>query len=197
MNKHLHLVSAEHMSALNQPIRDTQVRIYSSAKHIFTDFDQVQPLFIEQNAGALFAHELMIKTHVKMKIVVDESETFLGIITADGLSEQAIQGRVTKQSKRDDLLVRDFMQPRHALKAIEYTDLLKSNVADVLSILRHSQEQHCLVVQSDRASIKGLISASDIIRKLHLNLELNQNPSFNDIHVYLKHHADDLQLLSA
>lgn len=197
MNKHLHLVSAERMSGLTQPMRNSHIRIYSNAKQVFTDFTVVQPLFIEQNAGAVFAHDLMIKTHVKMKIVVDESERFMGIVTADALSEQAIQGKVNKQTSREDLIVQDFMTPRHALKAIEYTDLLKSNVADVISVLRHSKQQHCLVVQSDRSAIKGLISASDVIRKLHLNLDLIHSPSFNDIHLYLEQHAEELQLLTA
>ncbi|MFT5758445.1 MAG: CBS domain containing-hemolysin-like protein [Alteromonadaceae bacterium] len=158
-----------------------KISLASPATDIFTDFKKNKALVIEGDTDAVDALKLMLKAHVKMKIVVSKGHDFLGIISTNELSEQRIVAEVAKGSTRDEILVRDMMIPRYKLHALDYKELGSAKVNDVVTTLKNYGLRHCLVVDQANHHIRGLISSSDIARKLHLHIDIITKTSFRDI----------------
>jgi CBS domain containing-hemolysin-like protein len=88
---------------------------------------------------------------------------------------------------RTDILVSDVMIPRRDVKALSYGELETATVGDIVESLRCSGQQHCLVVDDDEHSIRGLIAASDVAERLHRRISVKPEPSFADIFSALRH----------
>jgi CBS domain containing-hemolysin-like protein len=88
---------------------------------------------------------------------------------------------------RSKLLVNDLMRERLSLRSIEISDLEQATVGDVIHTLQENGEQHCLVIDRAKHNIRGLISASDIARRLHLPVVIEQTPTFISIFASLHH----------
>ncbi|AOW78221.1 hypothetical protein A3Q34_16035 [Colwellia sp. PAMC 20917] len=157
------------------------ISLTSPATDIFTDFKEHKALVIEGDTDAADTLKLMIKAHVKMKIVVSTNNDFLGIVSTNELSEQRIVAEVAKGIARDEILVKDMMIPRSMLHALDYKDIENAKVTDVISTLKNYGLRHCLVVDRSNHHIRGVISSSDIARKLHLHIDIITKTSFKDI----------------
>jgi len=153
----------------------------SPALAVFTDFKLKTPYTISPDTSPADAERLMLEAHVKMKIVVDADNNLLGILGLRELDEERIITRVASGAARAEITVGDLMIPKAKLKAISYKELGTAKVRDVLDALSAEGLQHCLVVDDGSQTIRGLISASDIARKLHIPLSLHKAPSFAEI----------------
>lgn len=156
--------------------------LQSPATTIFTDFKKHEALMVESDTSAEDALKLMLKTHVRMKIVVSDGDDFLGIISTNELTEQKIQALVTKSNSRKDVLVKDLMIPKYRLHAFDYEELERASVSDVLMALNNYKLRHCLVLDRSNHHIRGVISTSDIARKLRLNINLSLENTFSSIY---------------
>lgn len=179
--KNLHLFDLEKVDDIVSPEYFEQTTLNSPATEIFTDFKQSIPLKIEGSTLAVDALNLMIKSHVQMKIVVSKEDEFLGVISTKELTEQHIVSEVAKGTPRDEILVEEMMLPRERLSVFDYKELKRSKVSDVIYALEQNGLSHCLVVDRAAHQIRGVISSSDIARKLHLPIMLNNNNSFSRI----------------
>ncbi|MGJ8692881.1 MAG: CBS domain-containing protein [Thalassotalea sp.] len=179
--KNLHLFDLEKVDDIVSPEYFEQTTINSPATEIFTDFKYNVPLKIEASTLAVDALNLMMKSHVQMKIVVSESDEFLGVISTIELTEQHIVKEVAKGTPRSEIEVADMMLPRRCLFVFDYQELKKSKVSDVILALEKNGLNHCLVVDRQSHQIRGVISSSDIARKLHLPIMLNNKNSFSRI----------------
>jgi len=54
----------------------------------------------------------------------------------------------------------------------------KASISDVIDILQDNGEQHCLMIDREKHHIRGVFSASDISRKLHLPIDIQEKSSF-------------------
>ena len=153
----------------------------SPATDIFTDFKKHKALIIEDEIPAVDALELMAKTHVRMKIVMSKDNDFMGIISTKELTEQNIVTAVAKGSQRHEILVSDLMLLRSALHAFDFNELEKATVNDVVSALENYGLRHCLVLDREHHHIRGVISSSDIARKLHLPIDIYAKTSFSQV----------------
>ena len=123
----------------------------------------------------------MMKEHVHMKIVVSPNEDFLGVITSNEVSEQNIMSKIAQGFTREDLLVSDVMILRASLHAFNFEELEKAKVYDVIEALKHYKVRHCLVLDKKHHHIRGVISSSDIARKLKLPIIIDLTTSFSKI----------------
>jgi len=153
----------------------------SSALEIFTDFRHHQPQVIEHTLSALEAGALMRKAHVKLMLVVDRDDEFVGTVSAMDLSEQRLILHTARGIRREELRVSDMMHDRTAIQGLEFNRLSTATIRDVVETLKQSGQQHCLVVDSDSHHIRGLISSSDIARRMHMPIEIARQNSFVDI----------------
>lgn len=179
--KKLQMFSLDSIDHLVQPDEVERVTIESPALRIFTDFNKSQPLMIDSQAKATEAESEMRKAHVKLKFVVDKSLEMIGVVSFHDLSSETVIKIVASGTSRNELLVTDLMRRRSTLRSIDISDLERATVGDVIHTLQENGEQHCLVIDRKRHHIRGLISASDIARRLHLPVIIEQTPTFASI----------------
>ncbi|MFT2099727.1 CBS domain-containing protein [Marinomonas sp. 2405UD66-6] len=170
--KTLTYVSTKSVNDLTWPAVIENITIYSSALSVFTDFDKAGPRVIEANTRADVLVKLMKKEHVRMKIVVDEDNHFVGIISLEDLSEDALIKMVAEGYKRSELMVADLMRPKEELLALSYSSLKNSDIESLLYSQRENPLQHLLVIDENTKTIRGLISSNDIVRQLRLDVDV-------------------------
>lgn len=168
---------------LTWPTEADAITLDSPASEIFTDFNQRHPSVVSSTCSACQARADMLRDHVRLKFVVDGSGHFVGVVSREDVAEQALMTKLTQgYANVDEILVTDLMCPREQLFAFDYGDLQQARVGDVVEILRENGRQHFLVVDPDQHQIRGIISASDIARKLRLPIDIEDRSSF--VHVF-------------
>lgn len=179
--KKINLMSLDNVEHLVQPEDFHEITIDSPALTIFTDFKQHLPLVIDADTPAMQADYMMKKAHVRLQLVVDENNELIGTISLQELSGQHIQILQNQGLDRKDINVRDLMIPRSQQKVVNYQQLVNATIGDVLDALQKNGTLHCLVVDKDEHQIRGIISASDIARRLHIPVEIATPTTFVDI----------------
>ncbi|MDE8603188.1 CBS domain-containing protein [Marinomonas sp. RSW2] len=170
--KTLTYVSTKNVNNLIWPATTEDINIYSSALSVFTDFTTAGPRVIESSTRADELVQLMKKEHVRMKIVVDADNHFIGVISLDDLSEDVFIKQVANGFKRSELMVADLMRAKEGLLALSYTSLKNSDIESLLFSQRHNLLQHLLVIDEDTKAIRGVISSNDVVRQLRLDIDV-------------------------
>ena len=179
--KNMTMMSLDTTDHLVHPEEFNEITQNQSALSIFTDFKKHQPIVIEGDTPAIQAEFLMRKAHVRLKLVVDKQDELIGTISLSELDEQHFIQHLSKGIAREDIRVKDLMVPRTQIKALTYSELQNSSIADVVQTLQQNHQQHCLVLDPDQHHIRGIISATDIARRLHMSLAIEKTPTFIDI----------------
>lgn len=177
----LNLFSVDGVAHMVQPEEFNELDMHSPATAVFTDFKKHRPLTIEGSTPAVDVETLMRKAHVKMKLVVDSSNEFIGTISTEDLSEQNFMIRIAHGDRLQELTVSDMMCPKQSIMALDLEQLKRSTIGDVIESLQRAGQQHCLVVDRSNNHIRGLISASDVARRLHVPIRIEKVPTFVDI----------------
>lgn len=157
--------------------------LHSPAAEVFPDFTRQNPLMLEQTTTIADAREMMKRTHVKLKLVIDSNEAFQGVITLEDLmSAKVVQAMEKSGLSRFELMVKQVMTPRSALHAIDIRDFELASIGDIVATMQKYGDQHVLVVDMKRGSIRGIVSANDIARRMHVPIIINERAnSFSDI----------------
>lgn len=166
------------------PLESFEITLDSPALDIFTDFQKTDPLVIEDSLDVVTAEDLMKKTHVRLKLVLN-GEEFVGTLAYGDLIGEKMMA-LSHHTPRNQILVSDVMTPRSQLKAIAFNDLKRAKIRDVLETLKNEGKQHFLVVEEERY-IRGILSASDIARRLHVPIDITRVSTFIDIYKALNH----------
>ncbi|GLQ31732.1 CBS domain-containing protein [Litoribrevibacter albus] len=148
------------------------------AIEFFTDFYLVQPLVLSESMTAVQARETMVRSHVRLKFVIDTDDHFVGVISSDDLIERKIVQKVAEGYGRDDIPVSELMTPKRDLMALSIEDVEKATIEDVVNVLKDYHQQHCLVVDPSTHKIRGIFSSSDISRKLKLPINIQDQSDF-------------------
>ena len=167
------------------------LNLNSPALKVVTDFTRRNPQVIEKDVSVDQALFMMKKGHVKSLLVVNAEQHFLGVISfADLTSRKVLMIAAQKGLERQDLCVEDLMVTRHYLHGIPYDRILNASIGDVVHTLRELGEQHILLTDGEDR-IRGLISATDIARALHIPLDIAPKAhSFKDIFDVLHEHRE-------
>lgn len=169
---------------IERPASPTVVELESPATTILTDFSTQTPLMLEQGTSIDEAREMMRKTHVKLKLVIDASEEFRGVISLEDLVSLKVMEALSQTGlPRQELTVAHVMTPKSRLRAIGFDDFSHATVGDILATMHRYGEQHVLVVDTQRESIRGIVSANDIARRMHIPVVICERAnSFSDIY---------------
>ncbi len=179
--RNLNLCDVEQIDELVWPENYQEINLRSPALRVLTDFKKNIPSVIGEDVCAHETEQMMLKAHVRLKIVVDGASKFLGVVGLVDITHQEIMKKIAKGHQHDELLVSDFMQPKSELKAIDFADLEQATVGDILETLKTNGERHCLVINKQKHNIRGVVSASDLVRMLKLNIDLSRPPSFLEV----------------
>ncbi|MBR7888424.1 CBS domain-containing protein [Marinomonas sp. A79] len=169
--KTLTYVSTKDVNALTWPVVVNDITLYSPAVSVFTDFEKAGPRVIEANTRADELVLLMRKEHVRMKLVVDATNRFIGIISLEDLSEDIFITKVADGFTRSELLVADLMRSKDVLLALSYTSLKHADIESLLFSQRANKLQHLLVIDEETKAIRGVISSNDIARQLRIDVD--------------------------
>lgn len=170
------------------PDEAATVTLRSPALEVFTDFQHYRPLVIDRGVSVADAEEIMKRTHVRLKLVVDEFDKFIGTLSYHDLIGPRFQHLIGEAKRKQDITVADVMTPSSELRAIAYADLELATIGDIVETLRREHRQHFLVTDVHAHGIRGIFSASDIARRLHVAVDISQAPSFAEIcHAIISH----------
>lgn len=169
---------------IERPPSPTVTDLESPATEILTDFNRQTPLMLEQGTSIDEAREMMRKTHVKLKLVIDAQEEFRGVISLEDLVSVKVMEAMSQTGlPRNELTVAHVMTPRSRLRAIDFDDFSHATVGDILATMQKYGEQHVLVVDTQRESVRGIVSANDIARRMHIPVVISERAnSFSDIY---------------
>ena len=145
----------------------------SRAKEFVTHFEQVTPLSLLADNPLDTAIDVMRSAHVGAALVASEEGEFLGIVSLTDLQSVKVLSIANKKGlKRDELSVQDVMVDKSALLGLSEVTLAHTSIGEVLHTLEKLGSQHILVVNPQNREIKGLISARDIAKKLHIPVHI-------------------------
>ena len=185
--KTLTYATTKDINELTWPNIEENVGLYTSALRVLTDFKTVSPRLIEPTVRADILADIMKKEHVRMKLVVDSQNHFLGVVSLEDLSDEAFVKRVAEGYVRSELLTIDLMRPKEELLAVSYKSLSNSDIESLIFSQKNNHYQHLLVVDESDMSIRGLVSANDIVRQLQLNIDVSTSTSFAKLNDILEH----------
>lgn len=153
----------------------------SPARLVVTDFLYHKPLKLHPDVGVDEAIAAMRRAHVRSVLVVNGE--FRGIITVADLESRKVLSLATSSGQaRTDLSIGDLMIPKAKLKGVPINVIETANIGSLLQTLKNEGHQHMLVVDPDSQRIRGIISASDIARRLHVSVEINHRAtSFREL----------------
>ena len=159
----LNLYKTEAIDTLAWPVVENTITVKSSAMAVFTDFKQHLPHVIDARTPATKIESIMRQSHVRMMLVVNSENRFIGIVTSHDVGEQQI------------------IQRKTSLMSFDFSELIRSSVGDVIETLKDYGQHHCLVMDRDSHEIRGVISVSDIARELRLPLDIQGRPTFAEL----------------
>ena len=148
----------------------------SPAVMTMTDLRQVSALTVEPNVSIDWALARMREGGVRLLLVVSHENEVLGLITSTDIQgEKPLRLLREVNLRHSEIRVRDVMVPRDQLEFVEYQDILKAAVGNVLETLRRTGRRHALVLDFDRRvgtqAVRGIFSATRLAQQLGINFE--------------------------
>lgn len=178
----LNLYKTETIDTLAWPVVENTITVDSPAMAVFTDFKQHLPHVLDERTPATKVEAIMRQSHVRMMLVVNSDDRFIGIVTSHDVGEQQIIQRLTElKVTREELTVSDFVRPKTSLLSFDFAELARSSVGDVIETLKDYGQHHCLVMDRASHEVRGVISVSDIARELKLPLDIQGRPTFAEL----------------
>jgi len=153
-----------------------QVNADSPALEVMTDLRRVAAVSIRGDATVDAAHTMMLAHRVRALFVVDDQAMVIGILTStDLLGERPILLAQQRGVRHDEILVREVMTRSELLETMDFADVQKARVGDVIASFRLSGRQHALVIEtaspaapSTAPTVRGIFSLTQIARQLGL-----------------------------
>lgn len=152
--------------------RDAQgaaVNMDSPALDVMTDLTKVKAATIAPSASLQQAELFMVHLGVRMLLVVRAMPAIEGIVTATDLHGDAQMRLVQQRNVRyDEISVADVMTRLASLDAVDFDDLGKATVRNLVATLRRYGRHHLLVVDGPAGArrVRGVISRTQIERQL-------------------------------
>lgn len=159
------------------------VTLESPATDVMTDLRHTPAFTTEPDTLANTALQKMMHAGVRLLLVVDGG-VVQGLITArDLMGEKPVRMAAERQIHRDAVTVGQCMVPQHRIEVLDYNEVLRSTVAEVVLTLRGTGRQHALVLETDgRPQVRGIFSIVRIGRQLGVDLQASEQPqSFAEI----------------
>ncbi|HHI77493.1 MAG TPA: CBS domain-containing protein [Gammaproteobacteria bacterium] len=159
-------------TALDRPRAEyaESVGLDAPAIKVVTDLSKVAAMTINPCASIENASERMIAANVRLLFVTDQYYNVMGLITArDITGERAVLYMQEHGGRRDEIMVRDIMTPRHRIEVLDYEEVLQARVGDIVETLRRLGRQHALVMQRGEGDemdrIRGIISTTQVSKQ--------------------------------
>jgi len=143
----------------------------SPALDVMTDLTTVKAATISPSTSLRQAEQMMIYQGVRMLFVVAEMPVLQGLVTSSDLHGDAQMRLVQQRNVRyDELTVADVMTALPMIDAIDFDDIGRATVRNVVVTLRRLGRNHLLVADGPSGEslrrVRGVISRTQIERQL-------------------------------
>lgn len=156
---------------------------------LMTDFERVTPITVSPTLSIQTTNDRMIDYGVRLLFVIDDKHIFQGLITADDiLGERPIKHIQQHGGNFNEIIVGDIMTTQYQLEVIDFDNLNRASVGEIVETMRMFNRQHALVVEkeSDHSAIRGLLSTTRIGQQLGINVEpSNRARTFRELELAL------------
>ncbi|WP_299199638.1 CBS domain-containing protein [uncultured Amphritea sp.] len=164
----------EHL--LSPEVNQEPISLRSPASEVMTDFSRVLPVTVTEGVAVDDALERMKTQHVRMLFVITLAGKFVGVISAQDIAGSKVIVYMQNHGvSRDEVSVGHIMLHKQYLRSLTYDQIRHSRIGDIMLTLKNSGDQHLLVVDQTELGIRrirGIISASDISRKLKVGFDI-------------------------
>ncbi|MBU2752684.1 CBS domain-containing protein [Acidithiobacillus thiooxidans] len=147
-----------------------------SALNSMTDLRRVPAASTKPESTIDQAMQRMIHVGVRLLFVLDDLGTLVGLITArDIMGEKPVRLAAEDHIARDDIKVQNIMVPLGQIDVLDFPEVERSTVGDIVLTLRKAGRQHALVREETTHGfeIRGIFSISQIARQLGVTLQSN------------------------
>ena len=158
------------------------------AERMLIDFHLRQPPEINADMEVAEARQWLKMADTTFKLAKNGAGACIGIITiADVHGERALSLANKRGDSLAEIRVKDVMTPLSSLPVTGYGDLCKATVGDLVNSFRSLGKQFILVLDDhdpagENFCLRGLVSAAELVDKLHVPIDLAQRASsFTDI----------------
>lgn len=164
------------------------VHLNDDAKSVFIDFSKVMPATITANTTIDTAIQEM-KQRQQTMLLIEEKGQVIGLISIEDLvSERPIRLMQERDLSRSELTVNLLMTPYNEILVMEITSLRHAKVGHIISTIKTHATYYILVVKKQKNGkhlIKGLFSASQIVKQLHTDISsivTNTQPTIAELY---------------
>ena len=169
-----------------------KITLDSPALDVMTDLKKHSASTIHARDSIADANDKMKQRGVRLLLVVDISDSILGLISAtDILGERPLQHIQKHGGQRKDIQVKDIMTGQNDIEVLQIKDVSRASVGDVVETLRYTGHQHAVVVDNqgwnNAQTVRGIISLNQIARQLGLEIRSYDIPqTLSEIAAYKK-----------
>jgi len=166
----LHLATGHGRAKLRLPgEQETPVAPEDPAMRVMTDFAVQQPVTVMEHVSIDEALQLMKAAGVRALVVLRE-DVVAGVITSyDIQGERAFRFQQSASHMRhQDVEVGDIMTPWDQVSVIEWRELARMHVREVVAAFRGFAGTHLVVIERgpDSVTVRGVISRTRIAHLL-------------------------------
>ena len=152
------------------------VTLSDLAINSMTDLSRVPAATIKPETTIDQAMQRMIHVGVRMLFVLDDFGTLIGLATArDIMGEKPVKLAAENHVARDSITVQEVMVPLGQIDVLDFAEVVRSTVGDIVLTLRKAGRQHALVREKTPRGeeIRGVFSISRIARQLGVPIQTN------------------------
>jgi CBS domain-containing protein len=154
-----------------------RIQLHDPAVNAMNDFSRQYPVTVEEDRQIGAALSDMARLGVRSLLVVNELKVVGFITSYDIEGERPIQYiQQFREVRRNEVQVGQVMTRWHDLVTLNWADVKKARVSNVLQALRDTDLMHLLVVEAEAESppfVRGLFSRARIERQLGLMQVMN------------------------
>ena len=155
-----------------------RVGVGDPAIKVMTDLFVIPVATIESARSVDQAHELMKVRGVRLLFILGPEGEVVGLVTAtDVLGEKSMNVVRERGIRHSEVRVTDIMTPASMFEAIDFEDVLRARVGQIIATLKQLGRQHLMVAEFNRhgtQTIRGLFSVSQIARQLGIPLQATE-----------------------
>jgi len=178
-------LAAGYKIAEPQPLPD--INLESPAIQVLLDFRIHPALTLLPETPFDEAQHCLANSHASVLLVVDRNNHLCGVVTAHCLADQVAMRHISAGRLRRDIQVRDVMTPRDLINAVDYSEIARSSVHKLVTLLKNEGVPYLLVADSSNRRIVGVVAAHELAKLLNLQLDIGQRPSFREIFEAVMH----------